>query len=102
MTSSRLSAIVLVGVAFGEPDAAIAWGNEGHQVIALIAASELTPRAKSAVSDLLDVADSTDAMVTASTWADEIRPTRPETRRWHYVNIELNSTAYDAARDCPN
>jgi hypothetical protein len=42
-----------------------------------------------------------------STWADEIRPQRPETRPWHYVNIPVQPPAgtpdgYDAVRDCPH
>jgi hypothetical protein len=41
-----------------------------------------------------------------STWADEIRPQHPETRRWHFVSIPVHptdgeSSGYDAARDCP-
>jgi nuclease S1 len=81
--------------------AAFAWGAEGHHLVARIAADELTPRAKAAVADLLG-GDATAGMIRASTWADEIRPSRPETAPWHYVNIEITSTGYDAARDCPN
>ena len=40
-------------------------------------------------------------MVLDSSWADEIRSDRPETAAWHYVNIELGSGGYNAARDCP-
>ena len=41
-----------------------------------------------------------------STWADEIRPQHPETRRWHFVSIPIHPAAgepsgYDSARDCP-
>jgi hypothetical protein len=41
-----------------------------------------------------------------STWADEIRPQHPETRRWHFVSIPIHpnageSSGYDAVRDCP-
>ena len=46
--------------------------------------------------------DAADSMATASTWADEIRPSRPETAPWHYVDIEIDSASYEAARDCPN
>lgn len=41
-------------------------------------------------------------MAAASTWADEIRPSRPQTAPWHYVDIEIDRGVYDAARDCPN
>jgi hypothetical protein len=39
-------------------------------------------------------------MVLDSSWADEIRAQRPDTTQWHYVNIEIGSHGYDAARDC--
>ena len=80
---------------------ALSWGSEGHHVIARIAASELTPKARAAVADLLG-GDTLSAMVAASTYADEIRPSRRETAPWHYVNIEIDSNGYDAVRDCPD
>jgi hypothetical protein len=39
-------------------------------------------------------------MADASTWADKIKRGRPETAPWHYVDIEITSSGYDAARDC--
>ena len=83
------------------PQSAWAWGNEGHKIVALIAASELTPVAKAQVEQLLS-GDAVTSMADVSTWADKIRRDRPETGAWHYVNIEITSTGYDAARDCPN
>lgn len=80
---------------------AISWGYEGHHIIARIAASELTPKASATVSNLLG-GDSLPTMITASTYADEIRPFRRETAPWHYVNIEIDTSSYNATRDCPN
>ncbi len=80
---------------------ASAWGAEGHNIIAYIAASELTPNAKASVSDLLE-GDAASSMVRASTWADEIRSSRRETAPWHYVNIRLQNTGYVSSRDCMN
>ncbi len=48
------------------------------------------------VDDLLGV----DGFVTASTWADEVRFRRPETYNWHFVDIPVEATSYDVARDC--
>lgn len=79
---------------------ALSWGSEGHRIVARIAASELTPKASAAVADLLG-GEALPGMVTASTYADEIRPSRRETAPWHYVNIEIDSNGYDAERDCP-
>jgi hypothetical protein len=91
----------LVVLAFLLPSApAFAWAPLGHQVVAAIAARHLTPAARAGVSALLGGA--ADAMmVPDSSWADEIRADRPETEIWHYVNIEIGSGGYDAARDCP-
>ena len=76
-----------------------AWGVEGHQIVALVAASELTPTARAQISSLLG-GDPTTAMVQASTWADEIRPTRRETAPWHYVDIPIGSDGFEPSRDC--
>lgn len=80
---------------------ALSWGSEGHHIIARIAASELTPKASAAVADLLG-GETLPSMVTASMYADKIRPTRRETAPWHYVNIEIDSGGYDSVRDCPD
>jgi hypothetical protein len=78
---------------------ALAWGQEGHQIVALIAAHDLTPKARAGVARLLG--DDVDGeMAAASTWADEIRPKMRETATWHYVDIPVGSTGYDATRDC--
>lgn len=82
------------------PSTAWAWGREGHRIVALIAADRLTPAARAQVAALLG-ADARSAMEATSTWADEIRDQRPETGRWHYVDIEISAKGYEAARDCP-
>lgn len=79
---------------------ASAWAPLGHQIVAGIAARELTPAARRQVSALLG-GDAGAMMVLDSSWADEIRDSRPQTASWHYVNIEIGSQGYVAARDCP-
>src|SRR6185503_20045192 len=78
---------------------ALAWGPEGHQIVAGIAARELTQKARGQVSALLG-GEAGAMMVLDSSWADEIRDQRPQTSSWHYVNIELGSGGYQARRDC--
>ena len=94
------AAIVALVVAAFAPSGVLAWGNEGHRVIALIAADRLTPVARAEVAALLG-GDARDSMESASTWADYIRLSRPETAPWHYVNIEVSASGYNAATDCP-
>ena len=101
MRNARLVPI-LAALLLYSPNPALAWGREGHQIVALIAAGELTLAAKEHVTDLLGGPDATFTMERDSTWADEIRYSRRDTGPWHYVDIEIDSNGYNAARDCPS
>lgn len=81
------------------PASAYAWGPEGHEAIARIAADNLSPAAHLRISQLLG-GDAPALMVLESNWADEIRADRPATTPWHFVNIEVGSKGYDPRRDC--
>ena len=100
MGSVKFGMGFLVAAAVFAPSHGSAWGNDGHQVISIIAADRLTPSARAEVADLLG-GDARDSMKIGSMWADYIRQTRPETASWHYVNIEITASGYDAATDCP-
>lgn len=83
--------------------AASAWGPHGHQVVAEIAARELTPTARAEVERLLGDRAS-NAMREASTWADEIRdqPQWRHTGSWHYVNFANDDCTYSSKQNCRN
>lgn len=79
-----------------------AWGPLGHEVVAEIAARELTPEATAMVEDLLgDRAGP--ALREASTWADGLRAFEGlgMTAPYHYINFPRTSCTYVARRDCP-
>ena len=78
---------------------ALAWGSQGHQVIAGLALSQLSPKARAEVDKLLAL-EPGETLVSVSTWADEHRS--PATARWHYVNFPLDSCSYLPQRDCPD
>ena len=87
---------------------ALAWGDEGHEIIGLIAQSHLSPTALKKLRALL-AADPDDLtahdIAAASTWPDKLRSldddsARKRTRQWHFVDIEL--AAPDLARACFN
>lgn len=80
------------------PIPAFAWGAQGHEIVAAIALQELSPQARAQVVRLLG---SPAMLIHDASWADEIRDRRPETGRWHYVDIPLNAPSYLAVRDCP-
>jgi S1/P1 Nuclease len=73
-----------------------AWGPEGHQFVADIARSRLTATTKRHIRELLG----NDDLAAISTWADEVRPQRPETFGWHFVDIPMNAGGFSESRDC--
>ncbi len=92
--SSALLAVLLVAA----PARALAWGAQGHEIVAAMALRELTPAARGQVAHLLG---SEAMMIHDANWADEVRDQRRDTASWHYVNIPLAAAGYDARRDCP-
>jgi hypothetical protein len=95
------------------PSTSWAWGCEGHQVIALIAESHLTPHALATVKQILNAypidpaldrfckQGGTDPLADSSTWSDDIRSSRPETGPWHYIDIPDGAQRRDLAKFCP-
>lgn len=76
---------------FGAVSFAQAWGSEGHQVIALIAQAQLTPKAKAEVDRLL-ANEPGESLASISNWAHEHR--NPATAPWHYINFPRGDCVY--------
>jgi nuclease S1 len=94
----KIVAVVSLGLDLRSSHA-LAWGTEGHQVIAILAQKHLTPSAATAVKELLGAQQLADVAL----WADAIKASaRPETRPWHYVLIPDASATFDDKRDCPS
>ena len=74
------------------------WGPLGHRVIAQIAERHLGANARGRLRFYFgkDMGLADQAM-----WADELREQRPESERWHYINIPPHATTLNAKRDCP-
>ncbi len=91
----------LAGVAFALATAPVlAWGPEGHSIVAEIAQRRLSPAVGAAVADLVGPNVS---LASFASWADDERTRRPETANWHFVDIPLEARGYDERRDCrPN
>lgn len=85
-----------LGLALVAMDAA-AWGSDGHAIIAEIAQRRLGPEARAQVEALLGAGHS---LASEGNWADDVRPARPETFNWHFVDIPLGDEAYDAGKHC--
>lgn len=76
---------------------ALAWGPDGHSIVGEIAQRRLGAHARAQVERLLGAGHS---LAAEGSWSDDVRPDRPETFNWHFVDIPLAAAAYDAARDC--
>jgi S1/P1 Nuclease len=78
-------------IATGTP--AWARGRLGHRVISRLTEQRLTPRAKTAIAELLEPGES---LADASLWADENRGRLPKAAPWHYVDVPLDEPRYDS------
>ena len=89
------------------PGTCWAWGSDGHQIIAYIAADHLSPVARRHVAQILGVADDptavADAMARAAIRPDVVfRSSAPETLDWHFINLCRQDTRADVQARCPN
>lgn len=84
---------------------ALAWGAQGHRLVARVAESRLNPTARAEVARLLS-AEPTPTLAGIAPWADELRSKDPGLGRrsagWHYVNIGEDDCHYAVERHCPN
>jgi hypothetical protein len=74
-----------------------AWGQQGHRLVALVAANHLSAIAKQNVSWMLG----RETLGDIASWADDYRRGVVQTGPWHYVNIPATAKSYDRDRDCP-
>lgn len=78
---------------------ALAWGREGHQLVAAAAMQRLTPAAKAQVEGLLSLEPGS-SLESIATWADEFRS--PSTAGWHYVNFRQGEPCAYQPSQCPD
>jgi hypothetical protein len=95
----RLLAATALMAAVWVPQPVLAWGSQGHQIVAALAQAQLTPAARKEVDRLLAL-EPGETLETVSTWADEHKS--PATSAWHYVNFPRDSCTYEPERDCPD
>ena len=104
---ARLTLAALASAAlFCRAIPARAWGNQGHEIVAIIAADNLTPAAQSHVAQILGTSDTPDAiaraMAEASTRPDtEFRDDNRATAPWHFIDICLQDAPADIRARCP-
>lgn len=103
---SRLAILACaVTLNFSQARPALAWGDEGHEIVALVAQSFLEPDVRKRVAALL-AADTSNLtahdIASEATWADKFRDaniddSRDRTKQWHFVDIEIASPNIDQA-----
>jgi predicted Zn-dependent protease with MMP-like domain len=93
------------------PRPAWCWGDEGHQIVARIAAAHLTEQAQQAIARLLqqdpDIAATptqsvAELMARAAIWPDHMPGGKGDTASWHYIDIGLFEGPAHMAERCPN
>jgi hypothetical protein len=94
------TAVLLLMVALLDAPVALAWGDLGHEVTALIAYRHLTVKARAALDALL--AGDADPLTPPdfagrATWADKYRTVHRETAAWHFIDIEIDRPDMAAA-----
>lgn len=77
------------------PASANAWGSKGHRIIAQLTWTYLSQAEQEEIKRLLEGEE----FVSASTWADEIKPKRLKEGAWHFVAIPVGSS-FREHRDC--
>jgi hypothetical protein len=82
------------------------WFAEGHEVMGIIAAYNLTPAARTYVAQILNAPDDNrsvaKAMAAASIRSDtEFRREDRSTAQWHYIDICLQDSETDLLGRCP-
>jgi hypothetical protein len=88
----------LILMLLAAPGLVHAWGSDGHSIVAEIAQRRLDAGARAQVEALLGPGHS---LASESTWADDVREARPATFNWHFVDIPVADSTYDAAAVCP-
>jgi hypothetical protein len=88
------------------PGSAWAWGSDGHKIVAVIAADNLTPAAQSHVASILGVSADKRALAAAMEVASnrpdfEFRDEDKATAPWHFIDICLQDRRTDVPARCP-
>ncbi|MGO6810153.1 S1/P1 nuclease [Rhizobium ruizarguesonis] len=91
--SAVVSMIVLL---LGIPNSALAWGDEGHEVVCQIAYMELSPTARQRVDGLIAEDTEFREFARSCTWPDHPRQRASE----HFLNVERSASKVTSGQPC--
>ncbi len=99
----NVAAVFALGVllALAKVQAASAWTDAGHRIVAQIATEHLTPGAQQEVGRLLALQGAA-SLPDVSMWADLAKAVPFLTQPSHVVHMPLDGRPYDPDRDCRN
>ncbi|MGH8054428.1 MAG: S1/P1 nuclease [Stenotrophomonas sp.] len=87
------------------PGQALAWGAQGHRLVARIADPLLDPQAKAEIQHLL-AAEPGATLDSIAPWADQLRAQDPSLGKrsasWHYINMGEDDCVYVQPTQCPD
>ena len=85
----RFASVLLTVLLAAGP--AWSWGREGHRVVALIAAKNLSASTRAKLAEILGTNDAglDGAMAAAATWPDEINKKATGTGDWHFIDAPV-------------
>lgn len=105
---SRLIGLTLLAATLSVAWAGVAraWGEDGHRIVALIAADHLSAPARAQVARILGLEDRPGevaaAMAQISVWPDtEYRREDRASESWHFIDLCLQDRPSDIAARCP-
>jgi len=110
---ARLGVLGAAFILLFSPVRAWPWGCEGHQAVAMIAEKHMNTHALEMANKLLQsepidpalprycLSQGLDLMADSSTWADDLRSSRPEASPWHYIDIPRDAPRSAMAKSCP-
>jgi hypothetical protein len=91
-------AVALLG---GSIQEVVAWGKDGHRIVANIAQSRLSPAAAKKMQKILGPGQN---LSDVATWADDVRST-PEwswSAPLHFIDVPDGDCEFEYTRDCKN
>ena len=104
VTTRQHCRLMIVSVLIGAlvlPQPVLAWGQQGHRIVARIAAKRLLQSTRDKLRIILGVSDAAleNAMASAAVWPDLLDRQATGTSKWHFINVPI-SAPFSTAGAC--
>src|ERR1051326_8980932 len=88
---ARFASIALSWLLMSGP--AFPWGAEGHRIVAMVAAKNISGATRSKLALILSTDDAglEAAMAIAATWPDKINKRATKTENWHFIDVPVTA-----------